>query len=269
MVSVDCLQTVQSESSSKGNQLKFYNNGIWIKLDNHNCFEGLAEEFVSMFEQCIIDFPSVQYKSERFEYRDNIYTGCYSYSMYDDSSISFISLRKLFRANNISLNIFIKSEKVEDNIINVVNTVHSLTGLDISQYLFKLLFLDALIINEDRHYMNLGIVTNGKSYGVAQCFDNGASLFCTNWTYKQRKSLEENIAFASSVARPFSKFFDKQVTGCITLGAKPLLINKRMLDSLMMNYHNSLYSDELNLRIKSVLSNRLDYYYNKGVFIYV
>lgn len=269
MVNIDYLQSVQSESSSKGNQLKFYNKGLWVKLDNPRCCEGLAEEFVSLFEQCIIDFPSVPYKSEKFEYRDEIYTGCYSYNMYGDSSVSFISLRKLFRMNNIPLNIFIKDEKVENNIISVVDTVQSLTGVDISQYLFKLLLLDALIINEDRHYMNLGVVTNGTQYGLAKCFDNGASLFCTNWTYKQRKTLEENISFASSVARPFSKFFDKQVSACINLGAKPLVLNKVMLDSLMINYNNALYSDEMNFRIKAVLSNRLDYYYGKGVFIYV
>lgn len=269
MINIDFMQTVKSESSSKGNQLKFYHNGVWVKLDNPNCYEGLAEDFVSKFEQCIVDFPYVEYKSDEFEYKDEVYKGCYSFNMYGDKSISFVSLRHLFRANNIPLNIFIKEEKVEDNIANVVNCVQTLTGLNISEYLFRLLFLDALILNEDRHYMNLGIVASNKGYSLAQCFDNGASLLCTNWTYRKRKTLEDNIASAGSVARPFSKFFDKQVSACISLGAKPLLINKRMLDSLMLYYNNSLYSDDLNLRVKSVLSNRLAYYYNKGVFVYV
>ena len=102
----------------------------------------------------------------------------------------------------------------------------------------------------------------------ALCFDNGPSLFCTNWTYRKTRSLEENIKMASSVARPFSEFYDKQVDACIRLGAKPLQIYKRGLDQLMMYYHNPLY-DKMNNLIKAVLSDRLAYYYNKGVYEYV
>lgn len=117
--------------------------------------------------------------------------------------------------------------------------------------------------------MNLGICIKENKFGVSQVFDNGSSLFCTNWTYRSRKSLEENIQCAMRVARPFSKFFDKQVDACIRLGAKPLLINKTGLDYLLINYHNNLYSDEQNLLIKNVLKNKLQYYYGKGVYQFV
>ena len=189
--------------------------------------------------------------------------------MYQDTLVNFISLRSLFRKNNIPLSIFVKEDCVESNIKNVINVVGSVTGLDIRKYLFETLFLDALVLNEDRHYMNLGVCTKGANYGVSQVFDNGSSLFCTNWTYRSRKSLEENIKCAMRVARPFSKFFDKQVSACINLGAKPLLIRKDNLDSLISNYRNNYYSDELNMRIKSVLIHQLNYYSNKGVYIYV
>ena len=269
MIDLTTYEVIKSESSSKGNQLKFYNNGYWIKLDSHNCYEGLAEDFVSKFLQCIYDFNFVTYTSDKFVYNDEIYTGCYSYNMYNDLGINFVSLRHLFRGNGVPLNIFIKEDDTAKNILNVLNEVFRLTSVDISKYLFDILLLDALILNEDRHYMNLGVVTNGVEYANAQCFDNGSSLFCTNWTYRKTKSLGENIKSARSVARPFSKFFDKQVDACISLGAQPLVINKRALDSLMMSYNNAFYSDELNTRIKCVLSNRLAYYYEKGVYIYV
>jgi hypothetical protein len=189
--------------------------------------------------------------------------------MYNDLNISFISLRRLFKKNNIPLNIFIKNESIEVNIKNVINTVGNLTGIDISTYLFRLLLLDALIINEDRHYMNLGICTNGHNYLNASCFDNGSSLFCTNWTYRKTKSLQENLNSAKSVARPFSKFFDKQVQACINLGAKPLIINKIGLDNLLTSYYNDYYNKDMNNLIKDVLRSRLDYYKNSGVYIYV
>jgi hypothetical protein len=269
MICVDSYRVIQSESSSKGNQIKFYSNGYWVKLDNDRCYEGLAEHFTSMFESCIEDFSYVPYYNDTIVYKDEEYLGCYSYNMYNNLNISFISLRRLFRQNNIPLNIFIKNESIEVNIQNVIKETYKLTGVNISNYLFRLLLLDALIINEDRHYMNLGVVTDRVKYYEAQCFDNGSSLFCTNWTYRKRKSFEENIQSAKSVARPFSKFFDKQVKACINLGAKPLVINKNKLDYFLSNYSNPLYSGEKIELIKSVLKNRLGYYYNQGVYILV
>lgn len=269
MIDLSGFETVVSESSSKGNQIKFYSRGYWIKLDNHKCYEGLAEDFVSRLEALIVDFPYVVYKTDSFLYNDDIYTGCYSYSMYGNKDVSFISLRHLFRSNNIPLSIFSQSDSIEENIVNVINAVMGITGVDISSYLYRLLLLDALVLNEDRHYMNLGVCFDGKIYYPALCFDNGSSLFCTNWTYRKTKSFEENISRASSVARPFSKFYDKQVSACVNLGASPLQINKRGLVDLIYNYSNSLYPLERVGLIKKVLVNRLKYYEGKGVYIFV
>lgn len=250
--------------TSKGNQQKFYKDGCWVKIDSKNCYEGLAEEFVSRFEGTILDFDFVDYESGIFD----DCCGCSSNNMYD-TDVEFYSLKHIFKAYKIPLNIFIKEQDVAKNIKNVIDAIETAIGVDISEYLFRLLFLDALIINEDRHYMNLGICCKDNQYFQAPCFDNGSSLFCTNWTYRKTKSLEENIASAMSVARPFSKFFDKQVDACIRLGARPLQIYKKGLDLLMVNYHNPLYDDKMNNLVKAVLSDRLAYYYNKGVYEFV
>lgn len=264
----DCTKVIIN-SSSKGNQKKFYNNGVWIKLDNENCYEGLAEEFVSKFCECIYDFPYVQYECDKFLYRDDIYNGCYSRNMYNRQDIAFISLRSLFKQWDKPQNLFFINESTEINIQNVVSLIYNKTGLDLLDYFRRLLFLDCLIINEDRHIMNLGICycNSDSKFYLAPCFDNGSSLFCTNWTYRKRKTLEENIDFAKSVARPFSKFYDKQAKALLNLGCSPLVINKNSLDYFLSSYHNSLYTDELNLRVKKVLVNRLNYYQNK-IFLY-
>lgn len=269
MINLDGFNTVISESSSKGNQRKFYQNGYWIKLDNDRCNEGLAEEFVSKFENLILDFPYVEYKTDLFSLNGDEYKGCYCYNMYDDKDVVFYSLRHVLKMNNIPLSIFTKEEDIAVNMKNVINAVGNSTGVDITTYLFRLLLLDALIINEDRHYMNLGICRKGAQAAQAPCFDNGASLFCTNWTYRKTRSLEENMKMALGTARPFSKFYAKQVEACVRLGAKPLLIDKKGLDQLMIYYHNHLYDDNMNNIIKAVLSDRLAYYYNKGVYEFV
>lgn len=270
MLILDETTKVVIDSSSKGNQRKFYNNGIWIKLDNDKCSEGLAEDFVSKLCACIYDFPYVQYESSQFEYRDEIYNGCYSRNMYNRQDIIFVSFRNLLKQWGIQQNIFFKDESVETNMKNVLELVYSRSGLNLLDYFRRLLLLDCLIINEDRHIMNIGICycrSDGKYY-EAPCFDNGSSLFCTNWTYKKRKTLEENIDFARSVARPFSKFYDKNLQALLNLGCSPLRISRQGIESLLSTYNNSLYSIELNTRVKQILINRLNYYQNKA-FIYV
>lgn len=270
MLILDETTKVVIDSSSNGNQRKFYNNGIWIKLDNDKCSEGLAEDFVSKLCACIYDFPYVQYESSQFEYRDEVYNGCYSRNMYNRQDIIFVSFRNLLKQLGIQQNIFFRDESVEVNIKNVLELVYSRLELNLLDYFRRLLMLDCLIINEDRHIMNIGVCyckSDGKYYD-APCFDNGSSLFCTNWTYKKRKTLEENIDFARSVARPFSKFYDKNLQALLSLGCSPLRISKQGVENLLSTYHNSLYTDELNIRVKQVLVNRLNYYQNRA-FIYV
>lgn len=270
MICVDSFQEVLNESSSKGNQQKFYKDGIWVKVDNINCYEGLAEEFTSFIESCIYDFLYVEYKSDRVIYNDDEYLGCYSRNMYNRLDTSFVSCRKLFKTNGVAINIFTQHDDTAVNINNVISKIEELTGINTLDYFRRLLMLDCLIINEDRHYMNLGVCQNIKTgqFYPALCFDNGSSLFCTNWTYRKRKTFDENIESAKSVARPFSKFFDKQLDALLRLGCKPLAIDKSRLDWVLNNYHNNLYSDELNQRIKNVLISKLEYYENKAFIFY-
>lgn len=270
MLNLDSVAVVTTDSSSKGNQRKFYYNGYWIKLDSQNCSEGLAEDFVSKFCQCIVNFPFVLYSSSQYEYLDSVYTGCFSQNMYNRLDISFVSLRNLLRQWGVRQDIFFRSSDTAENISNVVELVRSRLGLNLLDYFRRLLMLDCLIINEDRHLMNLGVCyckSDGKFY-EAPCFDNGSSLFCVNWTYRRRKSLEENIAFSRSVARPFSKFYDVQLEALLRLGCSPLQISRFGVGQLLSVYSNPLYTDELNTRVKAVLYNRLEYYCGKA-FVFI
>lgn len=261
MICVDSFKQVLNESSSKGNQSKFYHEGYWIKLDNDRCYEGLAEDFVSGIESFIVNFPYVQYKSDKISYNDEIYNGCVSYNMFNRLDCSFLSLRSLLHQAGVSQNILIRSSNVSDNIMSVCQLVFDITGVDFLEYLGRLLMFDCLIINEDRHIMNLGVCYCSSTgiYCQAPCFDNGSSLFCTNWTYRKKKTLIENINSANCVARPFSKFYDKQLDALLSLGCRKLQIKAGIVD-FSKSYYNSLYSDEMNSRVKFVFLNRLNWY---------
>lgn len=263
MISVDSFQEILSESSSRGNQHKFYSNGYWYKIDNPYCYEGLAEEFSSLVAECIYGFNSVSYRSVELEYNGDDYTGCMSQNMYTKDT-QFISVRHIFKELALPL---LNTNNPYNDMKIVVDVVGRATGLDIRWYLRDILYFDCLIINEDRHYMNLGICRNGNTYCIAPCFDNGSSLFCTNWTYRRNMSFEENIRRSRSVAKPFSKFFDRHVEALEKLGTSPLVIDKRAMNSLVGEYHNPLYSEDMNYRVVRVLMEMLKVYYNR-VFIW-
>lgn len=271
MLNLNNVSRAFVDSSSKGNQSKFFYNGHWIKLDSQNCCEGLAENFVSKFCATIADFPYVPYNSSQYEYMDSVCTGCHSYNMYGRMDMAFVSFRSILRQFGMPQSIFFEDADTARNIMNVVSLIRSNLGVDTLDYFRRLLMLDFLIINEDRHLMNIGLCyckLDSKFY-EAPCFDNGSSLFCVNWTYRKRKTLDENIVFASSVARPFSEFFDTQLSALLSLGCKPLMVSRLGVETLLSEYYNPLYTEEMNTRIKSVLSNRLYYYYVNSVFVYV
>ena len=68
----------------------------------------------------------------------------------------------------------------DDAIEYVINFVKTQTGLDIHEYLANTFCLDMLILNEDRHFNNLGIIYNGTSFRPAPIFDNGKSFLIGN-----------------------------------------------------------------------------------------
>ena len=80
--------------------------------------------------------------------------------------------------------------------------------------------------------------------------------------------MKKILKSAKSVARPFSKFFDKQVDACLSLGAEPLRISKVRLDALLSTYGHPLYPKDRVELIKKVIVNRLDYYRGSGLYVY-
>ena len=65
--------------SSKGNQLKWEEDGIWYKAD-YIGYEGLAEYMVSsLLKYSDMDENEyIMYQTEKIEYKSNTYCGCKS-----------------------------------------------------------------------------------------------------------------------------------------------------------------------------------------------
>lgn len=92
----------------------------------------------------------------------------------------------------------------------VVETVRQITSIDMRDYLSFLIKLDALILNEDRHFNNICLVKSGDKFRLAPVFDNGLSLLSDIDDYPLNRYLRENIKKVKS--KPFSTSFRKQLS---------------------------------------------------------
>ncbi len=76
-------------------------------------------------------------------------------------------------------------------------------GYDAAAYLQKILTVDFLSLNTDRHFNNLGfIVHKDGTITDTPVFDNGLSLLNGNVSVNKHLSIEENTK--QVIARPFS-----------------------------------------------------------------
>ncbi len=165
--------------SSKGNQLKFVRDNIWYKAD-YLGYEGLAEYTVSK----LLGFSNldkteyVDYDLEQITYNGNVYNGCRSKDFTDGWNL--ITLERLFKnVYGTGLNKVIYSvQNHEDRLKILVEQVERTTGLpDFGIYMNKMLTIDSIFLNEDRHTHNIAVLTNDKNeFRLAPIFDNGAGL---------------------------------------------------------------------------------------------
>ena len=165
--------------SSKGNQLKFERDGVWYKAD-YLGYEGLAEYTVSKLLRysTLKENEYVDYSLEQISYNGNTYNACKSCDFSDGWTL--ITLERLFKSTyGTGLNhILYGMEDHADRLRVLTEQVERLTGLrDFGQYMCKLLTVDSLFLNEDRHTHNIAVLTNErKEFRLVPIFDNGAAL---------------------------------------------------------------------------------------------
>lgn len=229
---LDPKALIMVTGSSKGTQDKYYDNGYWYKI-NSKGYEGLSEYLVSKFLSCTNIDNYVTYEKCTI----NGKSGCRSYNFLNpnENFISFQRLFEIYHGGNLS-EVIIPLDNPKDRIDYTINFIKDITGFDVRNYLSKVLTLDMITLNIDRHFNNLGLTVDSQkgTYKEAPIFDNGAALFSNYSIFNPKNSFDENLTEA--FALPFSSDFEFQVKEC---GLYEFSIDYNKLESILSNEPNS------------------------------
>lgn len=236
-----------AETSSKGNQEKWQDEGKWYKLDQFG-YEALAETFTSLLlEQSNIEhettFCFVRYSMERLEVHGRVRTGCSSDSFLHPGE-SIITLSHLFR-QHLGSSLSQKLARLPSDkkrLQYLAEETAAITGLEMfPQYLTLLFEIDALVLNDDRHLNNIAVISKNGRYDYCPIFDQGAGLL-SNVMYNPYDIVPKSL-ISSAQARPFDTTFNRQINTMRDLYGKQLSIPKfsrvdlmEMLEPLLMYY---------------------------------
>lgn len=256
-------ERVQDRQSSKGNQLKWEEKGIWYKAD-YTGYEGLAEYLVSHLLQrsSLNEEEFVLYDLEQIKYKKRIYQGVRSKSFLS-GDWQIITLERLFRMTyGESLNRALWNlREAEDRLLFLEKQLERMTGLKgYGIYLNKLLTIDALFLNEDRHTHNIAVLMNGAGkFSYCPVFDNGGALLSdTTLDYPLEGDPFELIKEVR--AKTVSTDFDEQLDLSEKLYGSNLqfYFTKKEADQLLEKAVE--YDEKIRQRVQMILHRQMDKY---------
>lgn len=256
---------MDDRQSSKGNQLKWKNHGIWYKAD-YTGYEGLAEYVIShlLIKSSLSEEEYVLYDPEQIKYKAKIYSGAKSKDFLQ-TGWQIITLERLFQ-NFFGRSLYQSIFKIRDHkerMIFIVNQVERLTGLtEFGKYLNKLFTIDAFFLNEDRHTHNIAVLMNNNgAFAYCPIFDNGAGLLAdTIMDYPLGEDIYELMDSVES--KTISNDFDEQLDISEELYQNNIKFSFTIEDVKELLKHAEIYSEEERKRVEQVIRFQIRKYQN-------
>ncbi len=200
--------------SSKGNQLKWKCDNIWYKAD-YAGYESLAEYVVSglLKKSSLKSEEYVRYGLDQAKYKRNMFNASSS-THFLEEDWQIITLERLYKnyCNRSLYNSVWSIEDVTSRFCFLVGEIRKITGIqDFDKYLATLFTLDAMFLNEDRHFHNIAVLMNGSGeYRLCPIFDNGASLL-SDITIDYPMGTDVMELIPEVKAKSISRDFDEQL----------------------------------------------------------
>lgn len=242
--------------SSKGNQLKWKNGLDWYKAD-YTGYEALSEYMVSHLLQ-FSDMKTdeyILYEIEQIEYRKKTMIGARSRNFLEPGW-QLITLERLYR-NNYGSSLTTQLWQLDTPVSRLkylVETIEAITGLkDFGVYMCKVLTVDCVFLNEDRHMHNLGVLMNGDGrYRLCPLFDHGAGLLAdTTMDYPPDGDPLQMLHDVR--AKSIAVDFDDQVAACEALYGRHINFSFTRKDIQELLKKAPLYSDAIKTRVMDIL----------------
>ena len=242
--------------SSKGNQLKWENDGTWYKAD-YTGYEGLTEYMVShlLKKSTLAEKEFVCYDLEKIKYGTVIYNGVKSENFLNEDW-QIITLERLFRnffGESLYKTLY-RIPEYEERLQFLVQQVERITGLqNFGIYMNKMLTIDAFFLNEDRHTHNIAVLMNGKGdYAYCPIFDNGAGLMA-DITMDYPMSGDIYALMDRVQAKTICDDFDEQLGASEELYKMNLKFSftKKDVTELLANAEG--YSEEIRKRVETII----------------
>ncbi|MCF0127191.1 MAG: hypothetical protein HUJ70_01420 [Pseudobutyrivibrio sp.] len=240
--------------SSKGNQLKWNNEGFWYKAD-YSGYEGLAEYMVSglLKHSSLSENEFVPYELEQIKYKKQTFNGCKSQDFANGKQL--ITAERLIKATSgISLHDSVYSiRNVEERLKFAVEILEKATGLkDVGPHLAKAVTIDAVFLNEDRHWHNIAfLMDDNGSYQLCPFFDHGAALLSdTTMDYPLSENWESLIPEVRP--RTFSLNFEEQLDAVEKLFGRTITFSYSHEDAVRLLESATCYDTAIKDRVLAI-----------------
>ncbi len=200
------------EHSSKGNQMKWRQDGYWYKADQFG-YESLSEVVSSHLLKKSNISDVTLYNPIVLSYNGKEYRGCSSKDFRKPEEV-LMPLERVFR-NYTTIGLakqLARIANVKERIKYTEELVKNVTGLEFGVYITKILEMDAFFLNEDRHTNNISLLydKDADRYRLCPFYDMGLSLFADT-----RVEFPINVDYFGCkekiIAKPFSRDFDEQL----------------------------------------------------------
>lgn len=197
-------------TSANGNQIKWEENGYWYKLDNFGLYEGLSETVCSFILnqskfQLVVNYTPMKIKHSIHGKR----IGCVSHTFLREDE-KLVTIDNMLEKDNILYEDIVNVNwPIKQKIVNIVDFVVSKTEIsDFGLYLSNMLYFDAYVLNDDRHFNNIAVIQNRitRKYSLCPLFDNGRALLSN-----VNLLMPISLAIKKLEAKPFSNRFIEQV----------------------------------------------------------
>ena len=216
--SEECWRVLSCESTSKGNQRKWYNINTNQYYKEQFQYQGVRwgdykiERYSNLIAEKLNLPNSVEVLKQKI-----VYDKCND--MYGVLSDNFCSTNEQW----ISYDRLMKKDSDLDERLfplarfNIISrNIKNITNLDMTEYLLTMLVFDYVLLNEDRHLNNFGVIlTKENTYRYSPLFDFGLGLFEHDKRYNHSVTYDNSILNRVTF-KPFDRNPDTAISNILS-----------------------------------------------------